>query len=475
EFVDALIRAEAFASGIPQTQISTNLRTNIGDQGVDTEVKQAILSTFIGSPSTPSCWQYKAMAYATVNDDDLREEIKKTNKRNHTAYVQQLIKTGYSYYFCICDDMPAVKRAEWENILNEEIRLINYSAPTSVVLTASHLAVWANSFPSIIIRFFTPNLDNFLHLKSWGQSITSLTSRYSEVLAWNPIKQRILEHVLFDKPCRIVNISIQGEAGVGKTRFVYEALLSITGLENLVVYTTDTSAKEIARTLANSDSLRAILVADECLPKTRMELIDILRGCTDRVRMISIDNSGERPSTGAEEPWLQRIPEDIVEAILQQNFPSVLPDRVRAYVELSKGFVRLAADLCSRDLEIAAKSSFQPILPDIKTYLTIRLSEEERKIINAISLLRKVGFREDVKHELDYLCQIIGIERSRVIGVSSRLKDAPGFISFAGRYLYITPEIIAKVAFEDAWRYWIESDPTSFLEKIPSQIFEPFL
>jgi len=40
EFVDALIRAEAFAEGISQTLISTNLRTNIGDEGVDTEVKQ---------------------------------------------------------------------------------------------------------------------------------------------------------------------------------------------------------------------------------------------------------------------------------------------------------------------------------------------------------------------------------------------------------------------------------------------------
>ena len=254
EFVDDLIRAEAFVGGIPQTEISTNLRTNIGDEGADTEIKQAISSAFLASPPTPTCWQYKATGYATVDDTALRNEIKKTSSsRKHIAYSHQLIQAGYRYYFCICDDMPAMKRTEWENILQEEISLINNSAPAPVVLTASHLAVWANSFPAIIIRFFRPDLGNFLHLKSWGQSITSVTSRYSEVLAWNPIKQRILEHVFFDKPCRSVNISIQGEAGVGKTRFVYEALLDISVLGNLVVYTTDTSAKEIAHNLVNSD------------------------------------------------------------------------------------------------------------------------------------------------------------------------------------------------------------------------------
>ncbi len=476
EFVDALIRAEAFAGGISQTLISTNLRTNIGDQGVDTEVTQAMSSTFIDSPSTPTCWQYKAMGYADVSDTDLRNEIRKTStKRKHIAYVHKLLQAGYRYYFCICDDMPATKRKDWQDILQKEISLINNSAPLAVVLTASHLAEWANSFPAIIIRFFRPELSDFLHLESWGNSITKLTSRYSEVIAWDSVKQRILEHIFFDNQCRSVNISIQGEAGVGKTRFVYEILLQILGLNRLVVYTKDTSATKIANVLANNSSLRAILVADECLPRTRMELIDILRGCTDRVRVISIDNSGERPSTGAEEPWLQRIPEDIVEEILERNFPSVLPDRLRAYVELSKGFVRLAADLCSRDLEIAAKSSFQPILPDIKAYLTIRLNDEERMIINAISLLSKVGFREDVKQELDALCLLLPIEKSKVLGVASRLKDAPGFISFAGRYLYITPEIIAKAAFENAWRYWIEPDPSSFLEKIPDQILESFL
>jgi len=152
EFVDALIRAEAFAEGISQTLISTNLRTNIGDEGVDTEVKQAMSSTFIDSPSTPTCWQYKAMGYADVSDMNLRKEILKTSsKRKHIAYVHRLIQAGYRYYFCICDEMPPVTRTEWENVLQEEVRKIHASAPAPVVLTASHLAEWANSFPAIII------------------------------------------------------------------------------------------------------------------------------------------------------------------------------------------------------------------------------------------------------------------------------------------------------------------------------------
>jgi len=233
-------------------------------------VKQAMSSTFIDSPSTPTCWQYKAMGYADVSDMDLRKEILKTSsKRKHIAYVHRLIQAGYRYYFCICDEMPPVTRTEWENVLQEEVRKIHASAPAPVVLTASHLAEWANSFPAIIIRFFRHELSDFLHFESWGNSITKLTSRYSEVIAWDSVKLRILEHIFFDNPCRSVNISIQGEAGVGKTRFVYEILLQILGLNPLVVYTKDTSATKIANVLANNSSLRAILVADAAIPNSK--------------------------------------------------------------------------------------------------------------------------------------------------------------------------------------------------------------
>ncbi len=468
EFVDALIKAEAYIGGVPLSNLSTTLRTNVRDGGVDTEIRVAIPTDSTGCLDVPTCWQYKATQNSNVSEADLRTEVKK-------AYSKELIEKGYGYRLCICDDITAEKRTEWEEILSEEVKNINNSAPAPKILSASNLADWASRLPAVVIRFFQPGLEQLLHLEAWGQNITKLTPTFVEVEVWSSVKQRLLDHADFSKPCNDVILPMQGEAGVGKTRLTYEALVSLKGSESLVLYTIDTKAVEIAYTLANDKLLRAILIADECLLKTRIQLNTLLAGHSNRVRLICLDNSGERLLTDAAEPWLEKIPEDNVDSILKQNFPTVPADRRRAYVELSRGFVKLAADLCNQDFQIAAQGNVRPALMGVRDYLRNRLSPEELPIVEAIAFFWKVGFRDDVKEELDQMCETLNIDKRKVLETANRLKDVPGFIAFAGRYLYVTPELIAQVSFEGAWKRCAEYDPPAFLSKIPDSLLESFL
>ncbi len=468
EFVDALIKAEAYIGGVPLSNLSTTLRTNIRDGGVDTEIRVAIPTDSTGCLDVPTCWQYKATQNSNVSEADLRTEVKK-------PYSKELIEKGYGYRLCICDDITAEKRTEWEEILSEEVKNINNSAPAPKILSASNLADWASRLPAVVIRFFQPGLEQLLHLQAWGQNITKLTPTFVEVEVWSSVKQRLLDHADFSKPCNDVILPMQGEAGVGKTRLTYEALVSLEGSESLVLYTIDTKAVEIAYTLANDKSVRAILIADECLLKTRIQLNTLLAGHSNRVRLICLDNSGERLLTDAAEPWLEKIPEDNVDSILKQNFPTVPADRRRAYVELSRGFVKLAADLCNQDFQIAAQGNVRPALMGVRDYLRNRLSPEELPIVEAIAFFWKAGFRDDVKEELDQMCETLNIDKGKVLQTANRLKDVPGFIAFAGRYLYVTPEIIAQVSFEGAWKRCAEYDPPAFLSKIPDSLLESFL
>ncbi len=467
EFVDALVRAEAFTCRVSLSEISTTLRTNIRDGGVDTEIRVGLDGDSTGFMNVPTCWQYKATENRNVSHADLRTEINK-------PYAKQLIQAGYGYRFCICDDITPEKRNDWEQILKDEAVKINPSSPLPMVLTASHLATWASRFPALVTKFFRP-LGELLHFQVWRQNIIRQTPKYVEVQEWSSVKQRIIEHINLSSTCNKVTLPIQGEAGVGKTRLTHETLASLQGIENLVLYTIDIKAIDIAYTLASDPSLKAILVADECLLRTRQQLEDLLTGHRDRIRVICIDNSGDRPISGAAEPWLSRIPEHVVAEILEQNFPMVPSDRRDAYVDLSGGFIRLAADLCNQDDRLVATGNISSALLSVKDYLRNRLNSDELKVINAIALFRRVGFRDDVKEDLDSLCETLDIKKGTVIDTANRLKDIPGFISFAGRYLYVTPELIARVAFENAWREYAENDPTNFLEKIPSNLIESFL
>ena len=104
EFVDALIRSEAYIQGLQLSEISTNLRTNIPDGGVDTEVRQSMPHSNTGWFSVPTCWQYKATSFAGIYPGKLKKEVNK-------SYSTELIKKGYGYRFCICDDLTPVKKA----------------------------------------------------------------------------------------------------------------------------------------------------------------------------------------------------------------------------------------------------------------------------------------------------------------------------------------------------------------------------
>ena len=59
-FMDRLIRAEAAQSGLAQADIATQLRVNIKDGGVDTEVKKAIPNEKCGWFAIPTAWQFKS-------------------------------------------------------------------------------------------------------------------------------------------------------------------------------------------------------------------------------------------------------------------------------------------------------------------------------------------------------------------------------------------------------------------------------
>ena len=79
------------------------------------------------------------------------------------------------------------------------------------------------------------------------------------------------------KPSEVA-LTIYGDAGVGKTRSVFQILDGQINQRELVLYTNhEQAAIEIATALANDGSQTAMLVADECLSRARFRLSDLLR------------------------------------------------------------------------------------------------------------------------------------------------------------------------------------------------------
>lgn len=468
-FLDALIRAHGFVHGVGEAVILTSLRTPIADGGVDTEVQRAMPGESTGFLLEPTCWQYKARQFADISDIDLIKEVEK-------RYAQQLIENGYAYRFAICDDMPAEKQTGWEELLTNRARQMNPRAPVARVVTASQLAAWANQYPALLPAHFRFDAGPVLYFEAWSRNITKVTPTFVALEAWNGTATLVEKHINLIEPAIRATLPLQGMAGVGKTRLVHEVIANLSGAQHLVLYTNDgDDAEYVARSLANDRKTRCILVADECSVTARVNIGKMLKGHTERVRVVCIDNSGERPIGGEEELRLEELAPASVEEVLAKNFPLVPADRRRAYAGLSGGYIRFAADLCERDAEIEAKGHLGPVLPTVQEYYLGRFPDEQaRRVVEAIALVQKVGFGEGVSDELDALCQLTGQTPQQILEIAAALKDAPGFVVRTTRYLYVTPEIIARIAFASAWRRWIEGDPDTFLRKIPQILLESF-
>lgn len=292
---------------------------------------------------------------------------------------------------------------------------------------------------------------------------------------WEQTRQLLLDHTDLSKEAQDPVLRIQGEAGVGKTRFVYETLSEVPDLKGLLLYTLDEkNAVEFAAFLANRPELKAVIVVDDCSLRASDHLRLLLQGHSARLRVVVIDNSAPKSLSVAPELHLEQIPHETVVRILEHNFPAVAADRRQAYVQLSGGFVRLAADLCRHDAEIVQQGDVSRVIPNIRQYLRLRLDDDDdRKALQAISLLHAVGFREDVAGELQALCRWLSLDKDDVLVRVTRLKDAPGFVAAGGRYLYVTPKIIADVVFQDAWERWFV-DAQARLSDLPVILTESF-
>jgi hypothetical protein len=452
--------------GFASANLRGNLRTNKPDGGVDTAV-DVILDAQSRWFECPTAWQFKSCEARDVTNAELRREIKK-------EYAAELVSKGYGYRLCICDELPPEKKSEWESELFNAASEMTGKPPAPRVLTASDLASVANDQPSVILSHFQPYLATLAQgFAAWGETITNLTRSYVSLPTWESLADRLRTHFNFSAVCHAAVFPLKGEAGVGKSRFVYEVLRATEGAQFLVVYTTDRHI-EVANYLANHNA-GAVLVADECSPEIESQLEDILRGHRGRVRAIAIRNDARPPSSGAPEFRLSRMSEMECEGVLTANFPEIPRDSRRDYARLCQGFVRLAGDMCENHANIAEAGHAGPILDRVRDYFERRIPREsDRAAVEALALLPKVGYTEDVSEQLNLLCKAVNLSPQSILEVAKSLHDKPGFVAKTTRFLYVTPQIIAQVAFSAAWRRWVQDDPRGFFKRLPEALLPDF-
>jgi hypothetical protein len=476
DLMDRLIRSSATILGIPPSAISDNPRTNVADGGVDTEVSGVAPSDPWNYFTIQSAWQYKAVATVSLTDDKLAEEIEGKSK----TYIRELLQKGYGYRMCIADDATAQRKREMEAVLNTAIRKIKPDAPDCIVLFAGEIITWANAFPSIVAEMTGSDLGGFFHFQTWGENARSSTRTFVQTPESALIRDSVHKHLDWSKPPISTRLTISGDAGVGKTRTVFEAISELEGIRSLTFYTDDEdNALELATKIANHVDMYAVIVADECLDAAAFRIGQALQGCKGRVRLITIDNALER--TDRTELQLARISTGALQEILQANFPQIEQTRLYRYCNLADGSLRFAISLCVNDDLILQQGHLGHFLSDTKSYLGTLFGNggpfdaSDQAALDLIALVERCGVVRNVEGELTQLCELTGLDTADVKTRLHRMQKTNGLVGRAGRYFYVTPTPIAMVCFQSAWSRWAELDTKSFLERFPRDLTSSFL
>src|SRR5258708_4161813 len=381
---------------------------------------------------------------------------------------------------CIAHDGSAERKTEIKALLDTEIKKVNPAAPGAIVLLAADIVAWVNTFPAIASEMLGSSMKDFFHFATWQNRERAVTKTFVQTPESTVIFKNVQSHLAWKSKPATARLTISGDAGVGKSRTVFEAIAAIPEVAPLVLYTDDEDkALHLARAMANHQDLYAVIVADECLDATAFQLAKILQGVEHRVRLVTIDNALERADKS--ELRLNRLSILEVEKIVEVNFPDIDQGRRYRYCHLAEGYLRFAIFLCDHDDLIVQQGHLGELLSDTKAYLSTLFGgdgpfeEGDFQALTVISLVERCGVVGTLFPELERLCALVKLDASDVRKRLHRMQKTNGLVARAGRYFYVTPTPIAMVCFQAAWSNWAELDPEPFLENFPRDLVPSFL
>ncbi len=148
-----------------------------------------------------------------------------------------------------------------------------------------------------------------------------------------------------------------------------------------------------------------------------------MRGIAHRIRVIAISNAANRLALGAGQIWMKQDDLSNLTAILEANKPEVPIGARRNYAGLSKGFVRLAVDMCDNHAQIEA-GGLNSGLQSIERYVLTRVDERSIAIVSAIALFTRLGFREDVEQEFTSVSKMLNISKHEIRENVERIRES---------------------------------------------------
>jgi hypothetical protein len=443
--MNTLLKVEASLHGVPLSDLNLTSKEFVSDAGIDARIKWPKEVKHDVLPAGESVIQYKT---GKLTKKTFREELQKSG-------VRDALDAGYFYLTMSALDNNDKQATFAQKSLKAACEEQGIDPDKCRIFFAEQIATWVCRHPSVIIMpEFGKGLPAFITVAQW-RKLRDLAN------PWKPDqpRQEIIDQVqtLLKKETIDPTIRIEGWAGVGKTRLALEAI-DQAGISERAIYTTNADSSKVEELLARIQGdprSSAIIVVDECTRDRQEVLASYARLAAGRLRLLCV-GPGETPyRSPAETANLyvlgQLSPESLTDALRAAAARPLRHEVEQVAVRLAGGFVKLAffiVDVLRRNADIPITELREMYY--VRQFLRRFMDPSKLRVLEGISIFTRLGWEEALRAEAEAVANYLQVPFADFQAAVKSLKNR-GVIVPRGRYIYVTPELLATDAAVELW------------------------
>ena len=346
---------------------------------------------------------------------------------------------------------------------------------------ASQLADWANAHPAVATWFLEKVERGFpKEFRSWSH----WAGRPEHASLW--VKDERLSHLrqflhqqAIAEPGKTARVV--GLWGIGKSRLALEAFrptgaddLAPSNLSSLVLYAVESEAgftalQNAVQRLADSGA-RAVVIVDECAPKTHRALVGMVERETSQLSLVTLDDEIPSETLNASTHKIEEAPDAVTEAIVNRVASGLQGEDQRRLARFSRGFPRMSILIAQawRESTPLAHATEQDL---VKSYILGRDPDEADLVLKSARLLATFGLVDyEDNTKVDRIASLGRLSDQDLRAGVGRLTER-GIARRRGRYVLIEPRPIGMRLAEQQWQEWSEDTWDKILaDSFPSTI-----
>lgn len=486
-----LLWARAAELGLPITRVSISADVYTSDGGIDASILEGDGPPLDGDEllTSGTRYQIKTGDFQLWQRGKVDEELfgrKKAAKFQNlgTAIQKTLRERKRLVFVCFGVDPVDEKLRKARENLTAAFKACGYAQAQIEVWGMTQLCGLFQRYPALCLRLRGHDHQGFRSWQSWV-----LDSDMSLPVHYSPEFRHQIDELREElQSGRVSHLRFVGEPGVGKTRLALE-LTRADNLSGTTIYVRDGRSilqSSFLNELIRPDDPRfAILVVDECSPKDRAEIWNLLRPRCARLRLVTIDHG---PDTAADEKMRVVQVQPISEAQIQSIISGYGIDALNArrWAAYCEGCPRVAHVIGENLRQHRSDMLQEPATVNVWERFIVGADQPDsedvqlrRIVLRHIALFERFGFEPPVDQEARYIAAMAAacdprLTWARFQEVIAQLKDRR--IVQGTTTLYITPRLLHIHVNREFWKaYGSGFDIAQAWKEMPKDLWRWFV